>query len=114
MFYDVLMKLSHKIVRNHYESAANKKMRKSLSALMLQNKVDCDSDHFKAELDTQFKQVKQNSYDKEIDQIAEMLKGKNPVAELVRELNNQNKKFTTKYNHIVDTNVKMLGEAYFT
>ena len=114
MFYDVLMKLSHKIVRNHYESAANKKMRKSLSTLMSQNKVSCDSDYFKAELDAQFKQVKQNSYDKEIDQVAEMIKEKNPVAELVRELAVENKKFASKYNHIVDTNVKMLGEAYFT
>jgi len=42
------------------------------------------------------------------------MKEKNPKAELVRDLVEKNKEFSKKYNHVVDTNVKMLGEEYFT
>lgn len=34
MFHDVLMKLSHQIVRNHFDMAATKKMRKNLAKTM--------------------------------------------------------------------------------
>ena len=51
MFYDVLVKMSQSIVRNHYQVTAKKKMRRSLSKLLANNDLGPDSDHFKAELD---------------------------------------------------------------
>lgn len=41
------------------------------------------------------------------------MKEENPRAEAIRDLVSANKALTTKYNHVVDTNVKMLGEEYF-
>ena len=115
MFYDVFMKLAHTAVRAHYESAAAKKMRASLSKLMNQNGLSADDDIVKEELDNQFKATKKDKYELEIMQIKnEFMKEKNPSAEMVRDLIKENKALTTKFNHIVDTNVKMLGEEYFT
>lgn len=42
-----------------------------------------------------------------------MLKEANPRAELVKDLKEENKDMMKKYNHLVDTNVKMLGDDYF-
>lgn len=114
MFHDVLIKMSQSIVRNHYQVTAKKKMRRSLSKLMASNNLGPDSEYFKAELDNQFKAIKKSPYEQEIAQISdELIKEKNPRAELVRDLAEANKRLSHKYNHLVDTNVKMLGEEYF-
>lgn len=114
MFYDVLLKLSQSVIRNHYDVTAKKKMRKNLSKLMALNNVRPDSDFFRSELDSQCRALKKSAYDLEISQISEKLvKEKNPRSEMVRELIDKNRKLTHKYNHIVDTNLKMIGEDYF-
>ena len=114
MFYDVLMKLCQKIVKLHFESNAKKKMRKSLSKLMANNKLSPDSDQFKNELDNHLKVVKKSTYDREIGHIAEvLLQADQPRADLVRKLKEKNKALQKEYNHLVDTNVKVLGNEYF-
>ena len=58
--------------------------------------------------------VKKNPYEMEIAQIKEeYLKEKKPKAQLVRLLKTRTNEMQGKYNHLVDTNVKILGEDYF-
>ena len=58
--------------------------------------------------------VKKNPYEMEIDQIKEeYMKEKRPKAKLVRLLKHHTNKMQDTYNHIVDTNVNILGEEYF-
>ena len=58
--------------------------------------------------------VKKNPYEMEIAQIKEeYMKEKHPKAQLVRLLKGKTSKMQDKYNHLVDTNIKILGEEYF-
>jgi len=56
---------------------------------------------------------KKEQYDIDFIELRELMKDKNPRAELVQELIVENKKLIEKYNHLVDTNQKIIGEENF-
>lgn len=49
-------------------------------------------------------------FDKDIKDLIKIMNTPNPRADLVQELAAKNKVLKTKYNHLVDTNLKVLGK----
>lgn len=101
MFYDVLMKLCHQVVKYHLQKDQITNIKRNLGVLRMTGSNVLYADTLEA-INNRFAGKKQ-VYDKEMAELFCEVDNKNPKAELVREITAKNKILRQIYNDKVDT-----------
>lgn len=114
MFYDVLMSLCHQAIKLYFlqDTGVIKKIKIRLRTMrafggkiLYSDKLECI--HYK-------NSTRKNQYDMSIIELIEVeMKKETPAAELVQKLVELNKEMKKEYNHVVDTNHKVIGKENF-
>lgn len=109
MFYDVLMKLAHQATQMHHMKDHFKRVRLQLK--MLKNLGIQDGPAFDDTLEAiTNKNVKHQPHEVDLNKLLGMLNDRTSKIELVLEIAEKNKKLNAQYNHLVDTNVDLVGK----
>ena len=107
MFYDVLMKLAFQQVKLHFQKDEVKRLQRQLKVIKRFNGAQALNDDTLEAVHN--KHIRKNKFDREFAALLEMMKEKEPKAELVKEMAAKHKNLKKTYNHMVDTNVKIIG-----
>ena len=110
MFYDVLMKLCHQTIKYHQQREHIDSFKRSLRVFKRFGAKTLHDDTLEAIHSTNVTNT-QNRFTVEFAQLLCEMRKANPRADLVRELAEKNKILKSKFNHLVDTNIKIMSES---
>lgn len=108
MFWDVLMKLAHQATNVHHMKDHFKGVRnqlKMIKGLGIKNGPAFD-DTLEA---ITSKNLKHQPHEVDLNKLLHEMQGRQSKIELVQEILEKNKKLNTRFNHLVDTNAKLIG-----
>ena len=108
MFYDVLMKLCHQVTSLHCSGDDIQNTKYYLTVFKKFSTTIMNDDTLEAIHNKNVANKYKSTYNRELEMLLRDMEKKKPRAEMMQELIVKNKSLKYKYNHLVDTNLKIV------